>query len=205
MSNQLAKKFVLSIKPKEYLTQGPNHCGVYSVKAVLSAFGLDFKGHPKEYHPNVFGRLTGLTLSKQYLVDILKSNGLNAKVSSAENLSSEAKLDLLKTNLAEDKPVMVRIGNGYILTNKYNPVLGKIIGHWITLWGYDDQNQIFYVYDSGLLRKYWNKTIPIGNTTRTYQEVLRDWDFGRFQPWYWFITSENNTYIKILPNKKGIL
>src|SRR3989344_5428262 len=156
--------------------------------------------HPKEYHPNFFGRLTGLTLSKQYLVDILKSYGLNARVGYAENLSDQEKLDLLKTNLAEDKPVMVRIGNGYILSNKHNPVLGKIVGHWITLWGYDNENQIFYVYDSGLLRKYWNKSIPIGNTTRTYQEILRDWNFGGFQLWYWFITRKNNMYVKVLAN-----
>lgn len=199
---RIAKRFVLSKKPKEYLTQGPNHCGVYSVKAVLSAFGLDNKDHPKEYHPNFFGRLTGLTLSKRYLVDILRFNGINAKVNSAENLPNQEKLNLLKTALADDRPIMLRIGNGYILRRKYNAVLGKIIGHWITLWGYDDSNQIFYVYDSGLLKRHWNKTIPVGNTTRTYKEILRDWNFGRFQWWYWFISRKNNIYIEILGNNK---
>lgn len=34
------------------------------------------------------------------------------------------------------------------------------------------------VYDSGLPKKCWDATLPIGNTTRTYKEILRDWNFG---------------------------
>lgn len=194
----IPQKFVLSIKPKEYLIQGPSHCGVYAVKAILSAFNLDKKGHPKEYHSNWFGKLTGLTLGRQYLVEIFKSHGIEVERRSLKNFSDEEKLNLLKTLLSKNYPVMIRIGNGYYHSNKYNSILGKLVVHWISLWGYDDQEQIFYVYDSGMLKKYWKENIPVGNTIRSYKEILRDWNFGAIQFWAWpFSGRDRNLYIEI--------
>lgn len=193
----LPTRFIISRRPEEYLVQGPSHCGAYSVKGILSAFGLDSRGHPKEYHANWFCRLTGATLGKQYWVNILKSYDVDSKIDSADDLSDEERLNLLKNLLSKDMPVMIRIGNGYFHSKGYNPILGKIVGHWITLWGYNDQKKIFYVYDSGLLKKHWDKELPTGNTTRTYQELLRDWNYGRWQPWSWYISPQNYLYIKI--------
>ncbi len=194
----LPNKFILSIKPKEYLHQGPSHCGVYSVKGILSAYGLDIKAHPKEYHPHIFGRLTGFTFGKNYLPTILKRNGISAERKSADKLSPPLRIDLLKSQLSKDKPVMIRIGNGYI-SDTYNSLVGKLMSHWITLWGYDDNRRLFFIYDSGLPQKYWGITLPIGNTTRTYKEIIRDWNMGRWQFWYWpFFGSRNTqTYIEI--------
>ena len=63
--------------------------------------------------------------------------------------------------------------------------------------GKNDQREIFYVYDSGILKKHYDKNLPTGNTIRTYQEVLRDWNFGKWQPWSWHISPLNYLYIKI--------
>lgn len=193
----LPSKFIISKKPKEYLQQGPSHCGAYSVKGILSSFGLDKKGHPKEYHPNWFGRLTGWTLGRQYWVKILKFHGIDSEIDSADNFSDEEKINLLKTLLSKDTPVMIRIGNGYYHSREYSPVLGRIVPHWITLWGYDDTKQLFYIYDSGMLKRHWDQDIPIGNTTRIYREILKDWNFGRWQPWSWYTSPQNFLYIKI--------
>lgn len=189
---------ILPNKPKEYLQQGPSHCGAYSIKAILSAYGLDNKSHPRFYHPNWLGKTTGLTLGKNYYVKILKSYGIDAGRKSAEGLPESEKLTLLKTLLAQNTPVMIRIGNGYYYSDEYSPALGRIVAHWITLWGYDDEKQLFYVYDSGMLERHWDKTIPIGNTTRTYKDILRDWNFGRWQPWVWPLSGmENYLYVQI--------
>ncbi len=194
---QLPHKYILNIKPFEYLKQGPSHCGAFSVKAILDAYGLGNKRHPKEYHTRWFSRLTGNSLGKEYYARILNSYGLKARIKTAKLLPDDGKIKLLKSLLAEGNPVMVRIGNGY-LTYKYNPFFGKIVGHWITLWGYDDAKQIFYVYDSGLPTQYWNSSLTIGNTTRTHQEILRDWKFGLWQPWVWlFMGRENYVYIDV--------
>ena len=196
----LPKRFIVSKKPQQYLKQGLSHCGVYSVKAVLSAYGKDDKGHPKEYHTNWIGQnLFSLSTGQDYYDKILGFYGIRSKTQSAEDLSSEEKIELLKTLLSKDTPVMIRIGNGY-LGNGYNPIVGKLMPHWITLWAYDDSKRIFYVYDSGLPIKYWDKSLPVGNTTRTYNEVIRDWEFGRLQPWCWNTSFKNNLYVEIKKN-----
>ena len=189
--SNLVNKFVLSIKPEEYLKQGPSHCGVYSVKAILSAYGLDTKTHPKYYHTNLIGRFTGTTLGRQYYRNILNIHGVDAETKTAEGLTDEARIHLLKKLLSKNTPVMLRIGNGYA-SDTYNPLLGRIIGHWITLWGYDDSKKLFYIYDSGLPEKHWDKNFQIGNTTRTYKEILRDWRFGRWQPHTWLLVGRTN-------------
>jgi len=175
-----------------------SHCGVYSVKAILSAFGLDDKKHPKEYHTNWIGKhLFSFAIGQKYYDKIFQSYGVQSETKTAKKLPNEEKLKLLKELLSQDNPVMIRIGNGY-LTEKYNSILGKLVPHWITLWGYDDDSkQLFYVYDSGLPKKAWSTNLPIGNTTRTYQEILRDWNFGRWQPWCWNTSSENYLYVKV--------
>jgi hypothetical protein len=195
---QLPTSFVLSRKPKEYLKQGISHCGTYSVKAILSAFGLDNRKHPKEYHTNWVGKhLFSMAVGPKYYDKIFQSYGVQSETKTAKNLPNEEKLNLLNELLSQDKPVMIRIGNGY-LTEKYNPILGRIVPHWITLWGYDDKRQLFYVYDSGLPKGAWSMNIPVGNTTRTYKEILRDWNFGQWQPWCWNTSRENYLYVKIM-------
>ena len=195
--NKLPTKYILSIKPQEYLEQGPSHCGVYSIKGILSAYGLDTKTHPKYYHPYWVGRITGSGFGKNYYVDILSQNGLKAQILSSEDRSDQERIYLLNEMLAKNTPVMIRIGNGYI-SDKYNPVIGRVVSHWITLWGYDNDKKVFYIYDSGLPNKFWSKTQQVGNTTRTYNELLRDWNFGKWQPWAWTVTGPHNfAYIEI--------
>lgn len=77
------------------------------------------------------------------------------------------------------------------------PILGKIVPHWITLWGYDDKEKVFYVYDSGLTKNLYDRNVAIGNTKRTYDEILRDWNFGTLQPWTWHTSPQTYVYIKI--------
>ena len=167
--------YVLKIKPKEYLKQGVSHCGAYCVKGILSAYGLDTTNHPKEYHPGWFGTITGITMNRQYWPKVLRTYGVKAEPKSASNVTDEAKTHVLEQLLTKGNPVMLSVGNGYLPNGTYNPIKGRIFGHWITLWGYNDKKQIFYVYDSAVPREKHNKKIPIGNTKRTYTEILRDW------------------------------
>lgn len=192
----LPPKYTLPIKPKEYFVQGLSHCGAYSIKAILSAFGKDDRAHPEDYHSDLFNRLTGLTSGKDYWPQILSKFGIKAELKSAKDQSDLEKIELLKMVLSKNAPVMLRIGNGYFRSKKYNPILGKIMGHWITLWGYDDKERVFYVYDSGLTKELYDN-VPIGNTKRTYNEILRDWRFGTWQFWTWYVSTKKYVYLEI--------
>lgn len=196
--DQLPIKVILSSKPTKYLSQGLTNCGLFSIKGILSSYGLDDKGDPREYHSDLICRLTSITWGRNYYTNILALYGIDSEIGFAENISKDKKLNLIKELLAKNTPIMIRIGNGYFSSNKYNPILGRLMPHWITLWGYDDAKDIFYIYDSGLSEKNWDKSLPIGNTTRTYDEILRDWNFGKIQPWAWVVTGARNfAYIEI--------
>ena len=175
-------KFILSKKPKEYLKQGLSHCNVYAIKGILSAYGKDVKQSPEDYHTSRNRRFTGLIWNLEVIAKILSSHGVPAQLNSAANVSEKERLTLLKRLLANDTPVMIRIGNGYLPSGKYLTILGKVVGHWITLWGYDDEEKAFYVYDSAIPKKHYDKGIPIGNKKRTYSEISRDWE-GALTPW----------------------
>lgn len=177
---------ILIHHPKEYLKQGLMHCGAYSVKGILSAYGRDVKKDPRDYEVSIFARLVGITNGLTNWPKVLKDFGIDAGKGSANNLSKEQRLSLLKKLIDEDKPVMVRIGNGYLQSGRYSKFIASFMGHWITLWGYNDEERIFYVYDSCVPLARHDKNIPIGNTKRTYAEILRDW--GKGFPFNWRYT-----------------
>ena len=196
MKKDLPEKFILTKRPKQYLKQGINRCGLYSVKGILEAYELDDKDHPKDYPTDWLGKMTGFAVGKNYYTNILNNYGLKSAQESAENLNKEEKLYLLKSLLVKNSPVMMRIGNGY-LGKKFNPLWQKIVTHWITIWGYDDEKEILFDFDSALTIDQWGTNLSIGNTVRTYKDMLSDWNFGRLQPWSWSIDSANYLYISI--------
>lgn len=174
--SKLPTRFVLKVKPKEYLKQGISHCGAYSVKGILSALGKDRTDHPKEYHPNWFGHLTGVTLNRKYWPGVFRAHGVKATPRYAGKLPNNKRLNVLKRIIANGNPMMLSIGNGYLKNGKYSWFMGRLmVQHWITLWGYDDNKKIFYIYDSAVPKNQYSKNIPVGNVRRTYNQVLRDW------------------------------
>lgn len=178
------EQFIVSKKPKEFLKQGLVHCGAYSVKAILEAYDRADKKRPEEYYPTWWQKVLGFTSPRTW-EKVLKKYGLKVEVGNANGLSPEEKVKLLKNIISKNAPIMLRIGNGYLLNGRYNPVIGRIISHWITIWGYNDARKIFYVYDSAVSPRLYDKDIPVGNKIRTCEEMIRDWRGGLF-PWpFW--------------------
>ena len=168
------------------------HCGAYSVKAVLEAAAKTTSRILKISFIMVAKNI-GIDLGV-HLAKVLRNYGLKADAGDIRSLSPAERLHFLKELLSQNTPVMVRIGNGYLPSGKYNPIIGRIIGHWITIWGYDDAEQVFYAYDSAVAPKLYDRYVPTGNKQRTYKEMLRDWRGGLF-PWpFWKFV-----YIKISP------
>ena len=189
-------RFIVSRAPKEYLKQGLSLCGAYSVKAILSAYGKDDKANPADYIPNIFFRYIRKP-TMHIWPKVFESYGITAKIGNTKHLSEVQRIQLLKNLIDQDTPVMLRIGNGYLSIGRYNNFIASFIGHWITLWGYNDKEKAFYVYDSCVPTERHDKTIPIGNTKRTYIEILRDW--GKGFPFRWrhsYITINNKFKLK---------
>ncbi len=180
---------ILTHLPKEYLEQGFTQCGAFSVKAILNAYGKDDRKHPRDYNPTFLGKYTSLVGTHTW-PRVLESYGSHAESGSTKGLSNEQRIEMLKETIDKDHAIMIRIGNGYLKNGKYSSLFAHFIGHWITIWGYDDKEQVFYIYDSCVPLTKHDKTIPIGNTRRTFSEVLRDWGRGFPPAWqYRFIKS----------------
>ncbi|OGZ96845.1 MAG: hypothetical protein A3J10_03530 [Candidatus Sungbacteria bacterium RIFCSPLOWO2_02_FULL_54_10] len=173
-------KFVVSKKPKEYLKQGPTGCGLYAIKGILSAYGKDDGRNPFAYwHGGILPFIT----TRLRLIGILCSYGFDAKWGHMRELSDEQKIAALQGLLRRDTPVMMHIGNGYRKDGIWSKLRWRIVSHWITLWGFDDEKGVFYIYDPCVPLRYHDKSIPVGNVQRTYQQVLRDGSGG--PRWWW--------------------
>ena len=165
---------VINKKPKEYLQQKLRYCGGYVIKGILSAYNLDDGRHPKKYLPIIqrlnlksFGMTTPIVISKS-----LEKYGLSALIKRANKFSDSKKIKLIKNELNKDHPVILLIGNGYSHNGKHYPIGRYLFAHWITIWGYNDNEEVFYIYDSFYHKK---DRMPVGNVKKTYPQVLRDW------------------------------
>lgn len=169
---------IVSKRPKEYLKQGPTGCGAFSVKGILSAYGKDDKTHPFQYLPL---SILPFVTNASHWVKVLRSYGVDAHMRSLRHMTDEQKINTLKDALRHDAPVMLFIGNGYRGNGIWSKLRWRIISHWITLWGFDDEKGVFYMYDSAVPLRYHHVNISIGNVARTYEQVARDIHGG--QPW----------------------
>jgi hypothetical protein len=173
-------KFIVSRKPKEYLKQGLTGCGAYSVKGILSAYGKDDKRHPLQY--SITAVLPIIATWRRW-VRILRGYGLNAERRSVKGLSSECRLSTLKGLIQQDTPVMLSIGNGYRGCGVWSKWQWRVVNHWITLWGFDDEKNLFYIYDSAVPKRCYDANLPNGNVARSYNQVLRDIEGGYLTWW----------------------
>ena len=173
----IPSKFILSHKPTQYRRQGPSHCGLFAAEGVISAYGKNSEDkHPKAFHQSLFQRIFGLT-PPSLIVDTLRNYGFEVNHGNTKDMSNQERLLFLKKVLANDTPIIMHIGSGYWRNGSHKPLLGKLIGHWISLWGYDDNKEVFYIYDS-IVAHCFHQKVPIGNVARPYKNVLRDWGQG---------------------------
>lgn len=167
---------ILQIAPKEYPIQGMVHCSVFTVKAILSAYDLDKYDDPLDYHLSEKMRASGLS-SNAYIVKLLKANGIHSELKTAKDLNAEEQLNLLKSLLDSNKPVILSVMYSYSsLLDRRVRLKGQLLGHFISVWGYDDEKGVFYVYDSKAIGKRLHLEAPIGNTMVKYEDLVGDWE-----------------------------
>lgn len=168
---------LVPVKPVRYLSQGLTNCGLYAVEGVLSAYGKNLeKMHPSKFHMNFVQYIFGLTPAS-LITKVLGKFGIAAQIGDASTWSNEKRLEYLKQTLATGRPIIIRIGGAYYGDGIYKPFWGKVIGHWVTLWGYNDETKQFYIYDSAVAYQHY-QSVPVGNVSRSYIDVLRDWGQG---------------------------
>lgn len=149
-------------------------CAHHSLKAVIEGKTGELK-KLRDYSCDWWSRLTYL-MTPRGIKKILRRHQLSFRTIKAKNLTVNQKIDLLKQEMKRG-PLILLIGNGLTLKKFFS--WRKALTHWhyITLRGYNDKEQIFYVYDSNTKRKTeqymmkWTVKIP-------YQYVIKSRSLG---------------------------
>ncbi len=159
------RTFIPALKPRIYLTKKVNGCcGAYAAHNVLSAFTKKKLSSPESLLDHYFVGRFGWMLPYQ-MKNILADHGLKVKSGSARN--SPKKISLLE-RFVNEGPTIIAID---LVDREINPFLGRLLGHWIVLWGFDSGKKEFYCYDS---RKRENG-LPVGNCKYSYDDILKLW------------------------------
>lgn len=177
---------VVEHAPKEFPRQEGLTCGEANFKAILAAFNIPFK--PQE-SLRLRIRFFGYSFV-QDISDLLDIHGVSAPVRHANHLTDQEKLAVIKRHIDNDQPVILAIGNGFLQRGVYTPIARYFIGHFITVYGYSDEERVFYIYDPYLEGSFPGE-IPVGNDARTFDELIRDWH----GPLYYKLVGMDHVYI----------
>lgn len=144
-------------------------CAHHSLKAVIEGKTRETK-KLRDYSCDWRSRLTYL-MTPRGIKKILRKYQLSFRTIKAKNLTSDAKLQLLKQELKKG-PLILLVGNG--LTKKKFFSWRKAIIHWhyITLWGFNEKERVFYVYDSNTQRET-EQYLMKGTLKIPYQYILK--------------------------------
>lgn len=181
-----SSQVIVSHAPKEYPHQEGLTCGEYNVRAILDGFEIPYQP-PSSLRLRI--RMFGYSFI-QDISDLLQFHGVPAPMRYAAQLSDEEKIRILRKHIKGNQPVLLAIGNGHLRRGVYSPVARFFIGHFVTIYGYCNKDDIFFVYDPYLVGPY-HENIPIGNEVRTFKEIIRDWR----GPFYYKFIRMNHVYI----------
>jgi len=162
-----SEKFYLSKKNTQE-RQRYNECSAYSTAFVLRHYGNEINGLQAYDKMKFKIPFSGYVLPKS-IVQCMKSYDFKCKI-------FKGNMESLKTRLAEGKPVIVEIGQGF----KWQ--------HYMTLVGYDNDKKEMYFFDSS--KEPCESPNHSGNRTMSEEEFLKVWDNGL--PWF------NHMYIAII-------
>lgn len=174
--------------PSEYPHQAGLTCGEYNVRAVLDSLGIPYR---TETRPRFRVRALGLSFVTD-LQRALTRHGVDAEVRHATDLHDESRLALLRGHIDSHEPVILAIGNGHLSRVRDSAIARTLVGHFITIYGYDAERDVFFVYDP-YLKGEPPHSLPAGNAERTSEEILRDWK----GPFYYRFIGMDHVYLPV--------
>lgn len=146
-------------------------CGMYTLKAVIEWYNDSQINNYKNYANDWLGRKFWYMFPR-WLMKVLRQHWLSARRIHCGWINKEKKLERLKSMLHK-WPVILLIAHAYSSTRTFSFRRAFMLQHYITLWWYDDEKRIFYVYDSNTEKSHhrWD-TLPVGNIILDYNKLL---------------------------------
>ncbi len=156
--------------PSSYPHQEGLTCGETNVRTIVDAFGKPFR----DLDPPPFRtKLVGYAFIRD-IQRLFEHNGLVAPISHATRRSDAERIATLCACIDRDEPAMLAIGNGHVRRDRYVRRLRYVVGHFITIYGYDADDRAFFVHDPYLTGPA-PVGLPAGNEVRSFETLLWDW------------------------------
>ncbi len=149
-------------------------CAHHSLKAVIE-WKKWWSQPMKEYSADWWSRTTYL-MTPWWIKKVLKKYQLSYEILRAKSLDEKEKLELLKSNLKKG-PIILLVANGQTKKKWFSRRRAFFHWHYVTLWWYNDKENVFYVYDSNT-RRTTEKYLMKGTIKVPYKYVLKEWGIG---------------------------
>ena len=155
-----------------FYRQTINNCGPYSVMAIVNILSNENKDPEilsKEMKWRIYKNLT----FPQGVINLLHKNKIETKEYILKSKSDDEKIQWIKYNISEGKPIVVLIKIKHVL-------------HYVTILGYDEKG--FMLYDSMQEKSPENQRKTIvdkncleGNRYYFYEEFINLWNNGGYK------------------------
>ena len=145
-------------------------CAQLSLKAIIEGYDRQAKA-VQQYSQDIFSKISGFMLPFSVL-RVLKKHKIPHKRISGRKLDYDQKIKLLQYHL-HNGPIFLLIANAYC--GKMKPKMRNALTHrhYITVRGYNNKNQIFFIYDSNTQERIF-KNVPLGNSRMPYKELIKN-------------------------------
>jgi hypothetical protein len=164
--------YIISKFPSSFPSKD-NHiwtCGMYTLKAIIEWFNDGQITHYKNYASGWFSKMTWYMLPF-WLIKVLKHHWLWIQTISCRLMRRSKKIEKIK-ELLHKGPVILLISHAYTSKRDFSFRRALTLQHYISLWWYDDEKCVFYVYDSNTEKTHYKGSMPVGNICLWYDKLL---------------------------------
>jgi hypothetical protein len=161
-------------------------CWHYSLKAVIEA-KTHIKKWVREYSWWKWSYHTWF-MTPRSVGWVLKKHWISYKFFKIFFLTPRKKIELMKKRLIY-WPILIFIANWLVKDKRFSRKKALTHRHYITIWGYDDNDWTFFVYDSSCVRPMgW---LPIWNIKIPYKYIIKERNL-------WFYKFFSNRWISVI-------
>lgn len=161
--------FIYKQHPERYPQQHEERtCWLFTIKAIIESYYPELNQKPLQYASSRLQRLIKFSTPRQLskTLEKYKIHHITGKLHKKDTLSQ---IYFLKKHI-EDWPVVLVIAHAYTKGNMFSVKRALFDRHYLSIWWYDDEKEVFYCYDSHTTLRENN--LPVGNVKLHYEDLI---------------------------------
>lgn len=163
-------------------------CGMYTLKNIIESFQEEIDLTIHDYAPTFWNKISWFMLPYT-VIKVLQKHWFTVNKWRHKQKWFDNKISFLK-NLLLKWPVILVIWHAYKSKKQFSLIKAVSVQHYISLRWYNDQDEVFYVYDSWTPSRLIRKDLPIWNIAIKYKDIIK------YRKFWWFLL-KNYFYIHV--------